>query len=163
MLSRECRENFQSSQIFVLTSKRYLRIIFLVGVITPAENPGCLQEHFLSHTRPIKYNPFGFWNMKRRQKGIQIFLIIAISFSILVSSTYCQYYILAATDFLSPDLNFEIYDQEILLAASQSELKSFGFSGGCNGLLLVACFFVQSFHPFSEVLSLNQKTLILRC
>jgi hypothetical protein len=101
--------------------------------------------------------------MKRRQKGIQIFLVIAISLSILVSSTYCQYYILAAADFLSSDLNFENYDQEILLAAHQSELKSFGFSGGSNGYLLVAHLFSQSFHSFSQVLSLDQKTLILRC
>ncbi len=101
--------------------------------------------------------------MMRRQKGIQILLVIAISLSILASSTYCQYYILAAADFLSPDLNFENYDQEILLAAHQSELKSFGFSGGSNGLLLVAHVLSQFFHSFSQVLSFDQKTLILRC
>jgi hypothetical protein len=96
-------------------------------------------------------------------KPIRIFLVIAISLSILVSSTYCQYYTLAAADFLSPDLNFETYDQEILLAAYQSELKSFGSSGFSNGFLLVAHLFAQSFHSFSQVLSLDQKTLILRC
>ncbi len=101
--------------------------------------------------------------MKRKQKGIQILLIIAISLSILASSTYCQYYVLAAADFLSPDLNFENYDQEILLAAHQSELKSFGFSGCSNGFLLVAHVFSQFFYPFSPVLSLDEKTLILRC
>jgi hypothetical protein len=88
---------------------------------------------------------------------------MAISLSILVSSTYCQYYTLAAADFLSPDLNFENYDQEILQAAYQIELKSFGFSGGSNGYLLGAHFFSQSFHSFSQALSLDQETLILRC
>ena len=101
--------------------------------------------------------------MKRRLKKIQIFLVIAISLSILVSSTYCQYYTLAAADFLSPDLNFETYDQEILLAACQSELKSFGSSGFSTGFLLVAQLFGQSFHSLSQVLSLDQKALILRC
>jgi len=101
--------------------------------------------------------------MKRRQKGIQLFLVIAISLSVLASSLYSQYYTLAAADFLSPDLNFESYDQEILLAACQSELKSFGSSGVSNGFLFVAQLFVQFFYPPSQVLSLNQETLILRC
>jgi hypothetical protein len=98
-----------------------------------------------------------------KNKLIRIFLIIAISLSILASSTYCQYYTLASADFLSPDLNFEAYDQEILLAAYQSELKSFGSGGLLNGFLFVARLFAQSFHSFSQVFSLDQKTLILRC
>jgi hypothetical protein len=101
--------------------------------------------------------------VKRGLKGIQIILVIAISLSVLASSTYSEYYTLAAADFLSADLNFEIYDQEILLAASQSELKSFGSSGVSSGFLLVPYLFAQSFHSFSQVLSLDQKTLILRC
>jgi hypothetical protein len=96
-------------------------------------------------------------------RAIRIFLVIAISLSILVSSTYCEYYTLAAADFLSPDLSFETYDQEILLAASQSELKSFGSSDVSNGFLLVAHLLAQSFHPLSQVLPLGQKTLTLRC
>jgi hypothetical protein len=101
--------------------------------------------------------------VKARLKGIQILLVIAISLSILVSSTYCQYYTLAAADFLSPDLNFETYDQQILLAAYQTELKSFGSSDVSNGFLLVAHLLAQSFHSLSQVLSFDQKSLILRC
>jgi hypothetical protein len=87
--------------------------------------------------------------VNRRLKEIRIFLVIAISLSILVSSTYWQYYTLAAADFLSPDLNFETYDQEILLAAYQSELKSFRSSGLSNGFLLVAHLVRQSLLFFS--------------
>ena len=101
--------------------------------------------------------------MKKRLKKIQIFLVIAISLSILMSSTYCQYYTLAAADFLSSDLNFETYDQEILLAAYQSELKSFGSSGFSNGFLLTPHLLGQSLRFFSQLLSLDQKILILRC
>lgn len=101
--------------------------------------------------------------MNRRLKEIQIFLVIAISLSILVSSIYSQYYTLASADFLSPDLNFETYDQEILLAASQGELKSFGSSGFSNGFLLVAHLLRQPFLFSPQVLSLDQKALILRC
>jgi hypothetical protein len=101
--------------------------------------------------------------MKRRLKRTQIFLVIAIAFSIPVFSTYCQYYTLAAADFLSPDLNFETFDQEILLAAYQSELKVFGLSDFFNGFLLATPLFSQSSHFFCQVLSLDQKTLILRC
>ena len=101
--------------------------------------------------------------MKIRQKRIQIFLVIGISFFILVFPAYGQYYTLASPDFLSPNLNFETFDQEILLAAYQSELKVFGSSGFFNGFQLVTHLFGQSSRFFSQVLSLDQKTLILRC
>ena len=98
-----------------------------------------------------------------KSKSIQIFLVIAISLSILVSSIYSQYYTLASADFLSSDLNFETFDQEILLAASQGELKSFGSSGLSNGFLLTAHLLGQSFLFSPLVLPLDQKALILRC
>jgi len=101
--------------------------------------------------------------MKIRQKRIQFCLIIVISFFLPVFSTHCQYYTLASADFLSPNLNFETFDQEILLAAYQSELKVFGSSGFFNGFQLVTHLFGQSSRFFSQVLSLDQKTLILRC
>jgi len=101
--------------------------------------------------------------MKRRLKRTQFFLAIAIAFSIPVFSAYCQYYTLAAADFLSPNLNFETFDQENLLTAYQSELKLFGSSGFFNGCLLATYLFAQSSHLFCHVLSLDQKTLILRC
>jgi hypothetical protein len=78
-------------------------------------------------------------------------------------SAYCQYYTLAAADFLSPDLNFETFDQEILLAVYQSELKVFGSIGFCNRFLLATHLFGQSPHFFCQVVSLDQKKLVLRC
>ena len=94
---------------------------------------------------------------------VQAFLVIAISCAIPVFSSYCQYYTLAAADFLSPNLNFETFDQEILLAACQSEPKVFGSIGFFNGSLLAICLFGQSPHFFSQVLPLDQENLILRC
>ena len=101
--------------------------------------------------------------MGRGLKRIHIFLIITISFSIPVFSTYFHYYTLVEADFLSPNLNFETFDQEILLAAYQSELKVLGLSGFFKGFQLATHLFGQASHFFSQVLSLNQKTLILRC
>ena len=94
---------------------------------------------------------------------LQAFLVIAISFAIPVFSTYCQYYPLAAADFLSPNLNFETFDQDMLLAACQSEPKVFGSIGFFNGFLLATHLFGQSPHFFSKVLSGDQGNLILRC
>jgi hypothetical protein len=98
-----------------------------------------------------------------KRKPIQIFLVIAISLSILVSSTYCQYYTLAAADFISLNLKFENFDQEYLLAANQSELKVSRSGGFFNGFQLVTCLFGQSFHLLSQSPSLDRKACILRC
>jgi hypothetical protein len=98
-----------------------------------------------------------------RRMVVQAFLVIAISFAIPVSSTYCQYYTLASADFLSPNLNFEAFDQEILLAACQSQPKLFGLISFFNGFPVIVLLFGQSPHFFSEVLSLDQKNLVLRC
>jgi hypothetical protein len=97
------------------------------------------------------------------RKPIQIFLVIAISFAIPASSTYVCYYTVAAADFLSPNLNFETFDQEFLFSAYESELKVFESSNFFNGFQLAAYLFEQSFHLFSKILSLDQKTLVLRC
>ena len=97
------------------------------------------------------------------RKPIQIFLVIAIFLSILVSSTYCQYYILAAADFISLDLKIENFDQEYLFATNQSEFKLHGSDSFFKGFHLLTCLYGQSFHLFSQILSLDQKTLVLRC
>jgi hypothetical protein len=99
--------------------------------------------------------------MKRRV--IQIFLVMAISLSILVSSTFGQYYTLAAADFISLNLKLEAFDQDCLSAAIQSELKMSGLGGLFNGFQLLTCLFEKSFHLLSHVSSLDQKTLVLRC
>jgi hypothetical protein len=98
-----------------------------------------------------------------KRKAVQIFLVIAISSSILVSSTYCQYYTLAAADFISLNLKFEVFDHEYLVVANQSELKMSGLGGFFNGFQLATHQFGQCFHPFSQISSLEQKTLVLRC
>jgi hypothetical protein len=101
--------------------------------------------------------------MKRKFKRIQIFLVISISFSFPVFSTYFHYNDLAEANFLSTNLYYQNLDQENLLAAYQSELKVFGSSSFFNGFLLATHLFSQSSHFFCHVLSLDQKTLILRC
>jgi hypothetical protein len=98
-----------------------------------------------------------------KRKPSQIFLVIVISLSILVFSTYYEYYTLAAADFISHNLKLENFDQEYLSAANQSELKVYGSGGFLKGFQLLTCLYGQSFHLFSQILSLDQKTLVLRC
>ena len=71
--------------------------------------------------------------MKSRFKKIQIILVIAISFTVPISSAYVCYYTVAAADFLSPNLNFETFDQEFLFAAYENESKVFVLSSFLNG------------------------------
>ena len=97
------------------------------------------------------------------RKPIQIFLVIAISLSILVSSTYCQYYTLAAADFISLDLKIENFDQDYLDSANQSEFKAYGSDGFFKGFHLLTCLYGQSFQFLSQEPSLDQKNLVLRC
>jgi hypothetical protein len=98
-----------------------------------------------------------------KRKAIQIFLVIAISFTISVSSAYFCYYTLAAADFLSLDLKFETFDREYLLAANQIELKVSRLGGFFNGFQLTTRLLGQRFHLFSQIPSFNQKPLVLRC
>jgi hypothetical protein len=98
-----------------------------------------------------------------KRKPIQIFLVIAISLSILVSFAYGQYYTLASADFISLNLKLENFDQDYLSTANQSELKVFGPGGFFNGFQLVTCLFGQSLCFLSQVPSLDQKKLVLRC
>jgi len=109
------------------------------------------------HERP------GILKMKKRFKGIQIFLVIAISFFAPVSSTYGHYYSLAAADFISHNPKLENFDQEYLSAANQSGWKVFGSGGFLKGFHPLTCLFGQSFHLLSQVSSPDQKTLVLRC
>jgi len=101
--------------------------------------------------------------MKKRFKGIQILLVIAISFSILVSSTCCEYYTLAAADFMAVNLKFEAFDQDCLSAANQSELKSSSLGSLFQDFQLATLLFGLPSHLPSRTRSLDQKTLVLRC
>jgi len=97
------------------------------------------------------------------RKPINIFLTIAISLCILAGSTYCQYYTLAAADFISGALKLENFDQEYLAASNQSELKASGSSSLVKGFHLVTCLLGLSFHLSPQKPSLDQKNLVLRC
>ena len=101
--------------------------------------------------------------MKKSLKGIQIFLVIAISFFIFALPAYLRCTYLSQSKFVSSDLSFENSGQQEGLPDSEKELKAYG-----SGALLIifdfgANLFEQAFHLFSQGLSLHQKTFILRC
>jgi hypothetical protein len=98
-----------------------------------------------------------------KRKAIKIILVISISLAIPVSSAYVFYYTVASADFLSPNLNFETFDQEFLFSAYKSELKVFESSSFLNGFQLATYLSEQSFYLFSQIPSLDQEILILRC
>jgi len=97
------------------------------------------------------------------RKSIQIILIIAISLAIPVASAYVSYYTVASADFLSPNLGFEAFDQEYLAAANQSELKIFDSSNFSKTVQLEIFPFGVFPHLSSQISSLDQETLVLRC
>ena len=96
-------------------------------------------------------------------KVIQIILVIAISLAIPASSAYVGYYTVASADFLSSDLGFEVFDQEYLKAANQSELKESPFVGSLSGFQLATDLLGLPSHLSSPISSLDQKILVLRC
>jgi len=106
-------------------------------------------------------NQFEISSMK--SNPIKIFLMIAISLYILVSSTYGQYYTVASADFISLRLKLENFDHEYLSAADQSELKMSGSGGPFIESQLATCQIGLPFYLFSPISSFNQKTSILRC
>ncbi len=97
------------------------------------------------------------------RKALQVVLVIAISLAISVSLAYVSYYTVASADFLSPNLGFEAFDQEYLSAANQNELKASPFVGFFNGFQLATYLTGLPPHLPSQISSLDQKTLVLRC
>ena len=98
-----------------------------------------------------------------KSKPVQIFLIIAISSYIIVSSTYSQYYAFASADFLSHNQKLESFDQEYLSASNESELKDTRSGGFLKDFQLLTCLIGQSFDLLFQGPSLDQKNLVLRC
>jgi hypothetical protein len=92
----------------------------------------------------------------------RIFLATGISLCVLASFTYGQYYTVASADFISRDLKLENFDHDYLSAVNQNELKVYGPYGFLESFQL-SCLFEQSFHLVSQVVSLDQKELVLRC
>jgi len=101
--------------------------------------------------------------MKKRFKRIQFFLVIAISLFILALPAYLRCTNLSETKFASSDLGFENPGQENGLSDNGNGLKVFGPSAFFTLFLLSTNLFEQSSHLFSQVLSLRQKTPVLRC
>ena len=101
--------------------------------------------------------------MKKRFKGIQIFLIIAISVFILALPAYLRCTHLSQSKFGSSDLSFENSGQEEGLPDSEKELKTYGSSALLISFDLRTNLFEHSSHFFPQRLSLHQKTLVLRC
>lgn len=101
--------------------------------------------------------------MKKRFKGIQIFLVIAISLFLLALPAYLRYAHLSQTKFVSSDLSFENPDQDDGLPDNEKELKVYGLSTLLILFPLGINLFEQSSHLLPRSLSLRQNTSVLRC
>lgn len=101
--------------------------------------------------------------MKKRFKGIQIFLVIPISLIILALPAYLRCTQLSQTKFVSTDLSFENPVQEEGVPDNEKELKVYGPSTLLIIFLLGTNVFEQSSHLFPQVLSLRQRIAVLRC
>jgi hypothetical protein len=101
--------------------------------------------------------------MMRSSNRIAIILVIAISFAVLLASTYFCYYSLSSADFISHGLKLETFDQEILLAASVSRSKVFW--SGSFSIISALCIDPIKQNPLFPSLtsSINQRIPILRC
>ncbi len=97
-----------------------------------------------------------------KKEATRILLAIVISLCILASFTYGQYYTLALADFISHDLKLENFDHDYLSAVNQNQLKVYGSYGFLESFRL-SRLLEQSFHLVSQIVSLDQKELILRC
>jgi hypothetical protein len=101
--------------------------------------------------------------MKKRFKGIQIFLVIAISLFILALPAYLRCTRLSQTKFVSSDLSFANPVQEEGLPDNEKELKVYGPSILLIIFLLGTNLFELSFHLFPKIISLRQRIVVLRC
>ncbi|HXX34927.1 MAG TPA: hypothetical protein VEM15_10700 [Thermodesulfobacteriota bacterium] len=97
-----------------------------------------------------------------KKKPMRILLAIVIASCVVASFTYGQYYTVASADFISHDLKLENFDHDYLSAVNQNQLKVYGSYGFLESFRL-SRLFEQSFHLISQVVSLDQKELILRC
>jgi hypothetical protein len=105
-----------------------------------------------------------FYNfMKNRQERIKSYLVLSISFLVVVYPIYLQYNNLSEIDLFSLNLTFEIIDQEDLLFHKESKAKIFtlSFSYEFSPLRL---FFIGQFSSLSfPNVSVDQPISILRC
>ena len=101
--------------------------------------------------------------MKKRFKGIEILLIIAISLFILALPAYLGCTHLSQTKFVSSDLGFENPDQEEGLPDNEKKLKVYEPSAFLIIFLLGTNLFEQSSYLFPQALSLRQRIVVLLC
>lgn len=101
--------------------------------------------------------------MKNRPERIQSFLVIMISFFLVVYPVYFQYNNLIEIDFFSPNPTFENLDQENLLADEQNKIKIFVRS--FSPVTSLFCFFCigQLLRLSFQSFSLDQPISVLRC
>jgi hypothetical protein len=111
----------------------------------------------------VKHEQPGILKMKKRFKGIQIFLVIAISLFILAFPAYLRSPQLSQTKFVSSDLSFENTDQEEGLPDNEKELRIYVPNASVIIFLSRTNFFGLSFHSFPQVLSPHQRIVVLRC
>lgn len=101
--------------------------------------------------------------MKKWFKGIQIFVVLTISFFILALPAYLHCTKLSEANFVSSDLSFENPDRQNELSDYENELRVFGPSAFSIIFLPRTNLLQQSSHFFPQALSLRQKPFILRC
>ena len=101
--------------------------------------------------------------MKKRLRGIQLFVVLTIALLLPAQSTYLQYDSLTEVNFLFGKATWEDFDQEGLLADRQEKAKAFPSSiFYATGFLVAHPLDELSFLPF-PLSSSDQKTFILRC
>jgi hypothetical protein len=101
--------------------------------------------------------------MMKTFKGIQIFLMIAISLYILALAAYLRYTQLSQYRFVSADTSFENPDPKEELPDSEKELEVDGSSALSIIFHLGTNLFDQSSRLFFQTLSLRPETFVLRC
>ena len=101
--------------------------------------------------------------MKKRFKGIQLFLVIAICLFVVMLPAYLRCNQLSQTKLISSDLSLENPDQEDGLPDNEKELKVYGPSTLLIIFLLGITSFEQSSYLFSQAPSLRQRIVVLRC
>jgi len=101
--------------------------------------------------------------MKKRLKGTQIFLVVAISLFILAFPAYLRCTHLSQIKFVSSDLGFENPAQEEGVPDNEKELKVYGPITLFIIFLLGTNLFQLPFHFFPQALSFRQRIVVLRC
>lgn len=100
--------------------------------------------------------------MKEGYKGIQILLIIGISFWFLVFPAYLHFSALDELDIIPPHPCFKNIDQEDSIVTAEKE-KILGLNLIVGQFLENSPLVEQILTFFPQISSLNPKSLVLRC